>query len=91
MQGFEKLKKLKEKMEEEQWKEKVEKQERDMKAYLKRSAAMKKSWAERKAKKDACTRARPDDQIRNDVRLFSGQGFLEKVWLWMPHNDSQML
>jgi hypothetical protein len=53
MQGLEKLKKLKEKMEDEKWKEKVEKQERDMKAYLKRSAAMKKSWAERKAKKDA--------------------------------------
>ena len=29
-------------MEEEQWKEKVEKQERDMKAYIKRSAEMKK-------------------------------------------------
>ncbi len=53
MQGFDKLRELKEKMEEEQWKEKVKKQERDMKAYLKRSAAMKKSWAERKAKKDA--------------------------------------
>ena len=53
MQGFDKLRELKEKMEDEQWKEKVKKQERDMKAYLKRSAAMKKSWAERKAKKDA--------------------------------------
>lgn len=53
MQGFDKLRELKEKIEEEQWKEKVKKQERDMKAYLKRSAAMKKSWAERKAKKDA--------------------------------------